>query len=134
MQQDGKCGGMDTTQGKALRDGFLNNFRKMQKESDRYKELQLKLMEPGVNKAKVTAEKEEINLSVNVLKGILARQLTTGIWKEPTTKYVNKLQERKALEKEINIATGQVFPKRDDEDIYEMSFKGLYRDVVAFET
>ena len=94
MQQGGKCGGMDLSQGKALRDGFLNNFRKLQKESIKHKELQMKLMQPGINKAKVTAEKEEILFSVNTMRGILARQLTTGIWKEPSTKYVNKLHER----------------------------------------
>ena len=39
-------------------------------------------------------------------KGILARQLMTGIWKEPHASYPIKLKERKALEAEITAITG----------------------------
>ncbi len=70
----------------------------------------------------VLAEKEKIAYELNNMRGIVARQLTTGIWREPSMLYVKKLNQRRALENEIHLATGQTFPDRKSESIFDLNF------------
>ena len=87
------------------------------------------MMDPNCNKTKVKQEKEIAAAEADNLRMILVRQITTGIWKEPIPSYANKLKQRKALEQEIHAATGERFPDRSNEDIYEMNLYGLYKKV-----
>ena len=51
----------------------------------------------------------------------------TDVWKTPSPLYVTKLRNRRAIEDELSLATGQTFPDRKDEAIYEISFEKLLK-------
>jgi hypothetical protein len=55
----------------------------------------------------------------------------TGIWKEPSHLYITKLRQRRNLEDELKVATGQTFPDRKDEAIYEMNLSKMFKTFMA---
>ena len=77
---------------------------------------------PKYHKETIRKEKEECAANVVNLKGILIRQITTGIWIEPKPGYVGKIKERKSLEAELSRLTGKEFAKRKEDDIIELNF------------
>jgi hypothetical protein len=64
------------------------------------------MMEPNANRDQLMKKKDDINLEIVNYKGIVCRELTTGIWKQPHPHYPPKLKERRALEAEISAITG----------------------------
>lgn len=54
----------------------------------------------GANSSKLESKKVKDSIAAEITnyKGILARQLTTGVWKPPAPSYPNKLRERNAIE------------------------------------
>ncbi len=62
---------------------------------------------PKYNKEVIKAEKDECNANVINLKGIVIRQITTGIWIEPKPAYVAKVKERISIEAELSRLTGR---------------------------
>lgn len=87
------------------------------------------MMDPNSNKEELKKVKDDLNLEIINYKGILARQLTTGIWKEPHPSFPAKLKERRALEAEISAITGQTFLQRKGEEIYELNFSNLVSEL-----
>jgi hypothetical protein len=59
MEEKGVAGGIDMTEGKALRDGFMSNVNKMQICERNLKAKQIKLTDPNCNRTKVLEEKED---------------------------------------------------------------------------
>jgi hypothetical protein len=117
-------------EGKALRDGFLSNFHKMQICEKNLKNAQIKLTNPKCDRDKVIEEREEAQFALNNMRGIVTRQLMTEVWKTPSPLYVTKLRNRRSIENELNLTTGQTFPDRKDEAIYEISFDNLLKTLV----
>lgn len=64
------------------------------------------MMDANANKQETKKVKDGITAEIVNYKGILARQLTTGIWKAPAPSYHNKLIERKAIEAVITSING----------------------------
>ena len=58
---------------KPTRDGFQSNLDKLAKCKKQIKEIQLKLSDPGIDRDKVLAKKEEAKANFNVMIGIVAR-------------------------------------------------------------
>ena len=85
-------------------------------------------MHPGIDKDKVKKEKEECHSELNNIKGIICRQLTTGIYIEPTNAFLAKIRERKNLENEIAQLTGVQAPYRENEAIYEVTKENMFKD------
>ena len=49
------------------------------------------------------------------MRGIVVRQISTGIWKDSSKAYLGRMRERRQVEDEINMATGEKFPDRKNE-------------------
>ena len=84
---------------------------------------------PNVDKNATRAERDECNTNVINLKGILIRQITTGIWIEPKPAYVGKVKERISLEAELCRLTGKQLVKRKNDELIELNFSNLLREL-----
>ena len=62
------------------------------------------------------------------IRGIVCRQLFTGIWAEPSKIFLQKIRERKVIENEIAHLTGFKAINRENEAIYELSKDNLIRE------
>jgi hypothetical protein len=115
------------THPKPTRDGFLDNFRKLQLNEQHMLKLQIQMTNPSCDRESMLAEKEKVAHELNNMRGIVGRQLTTGIWREPSVFYVNKLSKRRGLENELHLATGETFPDRKSEAIFDLSFSKIVK-------
>ena len=98
----------------------MENYHKLRREENglqRTKELKSTLRagsgEFEACKEKIAAYKN----SSDVMKGILIRQLTTKIYKEATTHYITKLNERENVRNELSRLTGERFHVTLDEEM-----------------
>lgn len=112
---------------KPTRDGFLENQRKLIANEKQLEKVQIKLTDPNCDRKAVLAQREEAQFNVNNMRGIVARQITTGIWKDPSQAYLGRIRERRQLENDLSIATGERFPDRSDEQIYELTFSKIVK-------
>jgi hypothetical protein len=53
--------------------------------------------------------------------------MSTGIWKDASMKYLTRIRERRQLENDIHIATGERFPDRRDESLIELTFEKVMK-------
>jgi hypothetical protein len=133
LEANGQGGGLDLSHPKPTRDGFLDNKRKLILCEGRVEKIKIKLTDPKCDRKAVMAQKEEAEFEANNMRGIVARQITTGIWKDASSKYLGRIRERRQLENDIHIATGERFPDRSDEYLKELTFDRVYKNVVAYE-
>ena len=129
LESNGHGGGLDLSHPKPTRDGFLDNKRKLILCEARLDQIKLKMTDTNIDRKAVLAQKEEIEFEANNMRGIVARQITTGIWKDPSKAYLARIRERRQLENDINIATGETFPDRSDEQIKELTFERIVKQV-----
>lgn len=61
----------------------MNNYQKLYGLTKKLQHVQMQLMDPNCNKQELMKKKDDINFEIVNYKGIVARQLMTGIWKEP---------------------------------------------------
>lgn len=61
-------------------------------------------------------------------KGMLARQMTTGIWTEPRQAYLDKLRERETLAGELEKLTGETAPPYQT-DVIPITFAMICSDL-----
>ena len=61
-------------------------------------------------------------------KGILVRQIMTGIYKEPSPAYLAKLNEQKAIAADLQRFTGQTVNVGNDNEIV-LTFSNLMNDM-----
>ena len=115
LESNGQAGGLDLSHPKPTRDGFLDNKRKLIMCEKRLDQIKIKLTDPNADRKAILAQKEEAEFEANNMRGIVARQITTGIWKDPSKAYLGRIRERRQLENDIHIATGETFPDRSDE-------------------
>lgn len=108
---------MDLSVPKPTRDGFQSNLDKLAKCKRQLSDIQLKLQEPGIDRDKVNAKKNEITQNWNVMIGIVARQFTTDIWKPATPQFVKKAKELKDLEFEYSRLSGITRKERKNEEL-----------------
>lgn len=52
----------------------------------------------------------------------------TGIWKDASPGYLSRIRERRQLENDLHLATGQKLPDRSDEAFLEMSFDKIWKE------
>ena len=68
--------------------------------------------------------------SMENLKGILIRQLTTGIYKEATKGYTRKLHERQNIRTALSRITGETFKETFEENMaMNLNFSALLSDL-----
>ena len=67
-------------------------------------------------------EKEEIAANVEIMKGIVIRQITTGIWIEPKPGYVKKIKEKRSIQSELTRLTGKQFKWTKADEMLELNF------------
>ena len=68
--------------------------------------------------------------SVGILKGILIRQMTTGIYKEATKGFVHKVNERANVRQELSRITGENFTESfEDKMAASITFSHLLADL-----
>lgn len=84
---------------KATADGFLRNRDGLAKSKQRVAILKRQVLEGKDVKASLKAEMSK----VDVLQGIVTRQLTTGIWIESTRKWKELEEERQQLEMSLKL-------------------------------
>ena len=91
MESRGMGGVLDMGTPKPTRDGFIRNFKSLRSHEKALNDMK------QANSKNIT--QMEFHLAqINKDRGILLRQLTTDIWKEPNPKYVVKCQEKMDLE------------------------------------
>ena len=88
-------------------ESFLSNLDKMQRCEKKLEDLRVKMTNPNINRDAVLKEREECKQNVEIMKGIVIRQITTGIWIEPKPAYVKKIKERISLEADYSRLTGK---------------------------
>ena len=89
-------GHFDASHPKPTIDHFLVHFRKLEKAN---KELLGSQQDPK--------KKEDLTKTVNHFKGMLVRQISTGIYKEPHPLYLKKLNQGKGVARELSSYTGK---------------------------
>ena len=117
MRSKGVNGRLDESHPKPTRDQFVSNYRSL--------EVAEKQLYQSANNPK---RKEELLLQVTNLKGILIRQLTTHIYKEPSTGYLHKLQEFKSIAAELSKLTGEHYASGAEDEI-NVTFSTLMTDL-----
>lgn len=106
MRQKGWNGHLDDSHAKPTRDQFMNNYREFKNAENRLYQSQ--------NNAKL---KEQLNFQVGNYRGILIRQVMTGIFKEPSGHYLGKLNEHRALAAQASKLTGKTYPSGAENEI-----------------
>ena len=107
---------------------FLENVATLQKRERQYRDIELKMVKPNIDKEKVKKEKDEMFFNLNNIKAIVIRELMTGIWIEASKQYVNKIRERRSIENQMEDLTGVKAPERANEAIYNMTINNLLRE------
>jgi len=91
MVDSGSAGGMNEEFPKSLQQSFTNNTKKYQDHKFALQSCnqQIKSGKTGLEKVKKYEESQVRNL-----QGILLRSMTTGVWTDPCSSYVKRLQRR----------------------------------------
>jgi len=67
-----------------------------------YEKIKIKLTDQNADRKAVMAQKQEAEQDLSVKRGIVATQITTGIWKDPSKAYLGRIRERRQLENDIH--------------------------------
>ena len=118
LRLKGNHGHLDQNEPKSLRDQFCKNFSEFERCQNR--------LYHQKNTPKI---KEQLQFEMQNLKGILARQITTGLYKEPTSNYLKKVQQQKQLAQELQKLTGKTIPLETDNEI-NLIFNDLLNDMI----
>ena len=106
MRAQGQNGQMDESHPKPTRDQFLNNLKQFEQARE------------GVYKNHDNPTlKEQYNFQMQNFRGILIRQIMTGIYKEPSSHYLTKLNEQKRVAAELQKLTGKSYPSGAENEI-----------------
>ena len=116
-------GVLDLGTPKPTRDGFIRNFKSLRSHEKALNDMK------QANSKNIT--QMEFHLAqINKDRGILLRQLTTDIWKEPNPKYVAKCQEKMDLEGRLyRITQDPRYISKIDENKIDLTFNGLYTEI-----
>ena len=124
MERRGMCGILDESQPKPTRDAFVTNFRNLRQNEGALSSL----------KQSNSENIEQMNYHVsqiNNLKGVLIRQITTKIFKEPHQSYLTKLQEKRDIEGQLLRLTGDSkYHSKIDLNKIDLTFSSLRTDLV----
>ena len=89
----------------------------------------LREAEASLSKA-APAQRKYHESQIHNYKGMLIRQLMTGIFQEPKETYLEKLKEKDQLEAEYARITGKQI-RRQDKMVYDITIKSLMRTFAA---
>jgi len=81
----------------------------------RLESIKIKMTDPNCDRKALLAQKQEAEFEANNMRGIVSRQITTGVWKDPSKAYLGRIRERRQIENDIHVATEETFPDRSDE-------------------
>jgi len=117
MEAKGMHGVFNEGHDNCTREQFKSNFRGL-----REQEALASRAAPG--------QKKFHESQIHNYKGMLIRQLMTGIFQEPKGSYLEKLKEKDQLEAEYHRITGKSM-KRQDKMVYDITQKSLMRTFVT---
>lgn len=109
MTTSGKAGGLNTTDfPKSLQTSFMSNMKKYQHHKNALQSCQqsIKAGKSGLQKTKQYEESQVKNL-----RGILLRQMTTGIWVDPAPSYMKHVRRRIDI---VSMLRGMCNDKNDE--------------------
>ena len=109
MTTSGKAGGLNTTDfPKSLQTSFMSNMKKYQHHKNALQSCQqsIKAGKSGLQKTKQYEESQVKNL-----RGILLRQMTTGIWVDPAPSYMKHVRRRIDI---VSMLRGMCNGKKDE--------------------
>lgn len=94
LENDGKSGGINVDFPNSLRQTFMRNLERYKKHKIALDDCKQKIKTGEANLEKLMSLQTYQISQVRILQGILVRSYTTGIWKDPTPSYMNKIQQR----------------------------------------
>ena len=95
----------------------MDNYHKLMREEERFKKAKMNKDFTGM---------EKHGFECNNLKGILLRQMTTGIYKEPNHRYIALKQDQFQIAQELQRITGNQIDLPHKNEMM-ITFKFLYQ-------
>lgn len=117
MREKGMGPRMDETHPKPTRDQFLNNYKIYDQALTQLTQQQ--------NKANI---KPQLQAQMENMRGILIRQIMTGLYVEASPHYMRKLSEQKAIAAELQKLTGRTYVNGAENEIL-LNMSEMMRDL-----
>ena len=91
-------------------------------------EIAMKGMKNGASKEEIARQKEEAKFNLNNMLGIVARQYSTGIYRQASNIYVQRVKDRRDLDTEYARLTGQKRVMRKNEEFVDLNMNNLIKE------